>query len=640
MRPSSARSGPKRLSSSGSYPTATRRASSTASWSAHPRTRRARPGGAPGAPARARGRRMRRMRALVASLRSQLAQATDETERLCAHSCSVSCSRPDAGSRDETRVAGRAPSLPQGARDRLAVGGRCGGSRSASGSSCGDPEAVVAAALAHAELTSDPRRRAAHLVQAAGQTLAAQGAPRGTRSECLARAGRDARAGARRRPRGAPCCRLARRRARARRGRGATDSSKRSAGAFERARASQVVVQLGTETRALRGGLDPPDRLAGGRCAAARARGARPGNCRRCAPSPTNARRWRRGATRSTPSSPSPPARASRARVWRRSSTSPTCSGRSSRAPPTWSASCGRALDIDPMSVEALRRLLAHRRADGARHGRDRDLARAPRRGGDRAEAKATVLTELAELLRRAGDAPAPRRRWSRRRRSRRRRRVCRAWPVCSRARRRITPARSTPSWLAAGSSIDPTPRRFAALGRLEVDALGRWAEGVGHLRLAVGLAPGHARGARSAGARADASARRRRGDQPRCCRCCVPDAAPLLSLADPGRGSGDARDGVRGRRAVTTRRPSCASSAPSRVGSMTEPTPSCARAGTRATRRRRSRPSSTRRCSAPASFRRACPRCSSTSPRPSRAHRASSRAWTWRSWVSRRAAG
>src|ERR1019366_5235361 len=57
------------------------------------------------------------------------------------------------------------------------------------GGDLGDAEAAIAAALAQADLAADPKRRAAFLVQAAGQTLSAADRPLGTRSERRGRAG-------------------------------------------------------------------------------------------------------------------------------------------------------------------------------------------------------------------------------------------------------------------------------------------------------------------------------------------------------------------------------------------------------------------------------------------------------------------
>ena len=78
-----------------------------------------------------------------------------------------------------------------------------------------------------------------------------------------------------------------------------------------------------------------------------------------------------------------------------------------------------------------------------------------------------------------------------------------------------------------------PDAACVAELGRLEVDALGRWADGVGHLRLAVGLSPvkyearaALAKGLTHLGEWAEATGA--------LLPMVVPDPAPLLSLGDP----------------------------------------------------------------------------------------------------------
>ncbi len=195
--------------------------------------------------------------------------------------------------------------------------------------------------------------------------------------------------------------------------------------------------------------------------------------CRRCERSPTIAPRWRRGAMRSRLSSRSPRALAiHRTFAWRRSSTSSrrTCSGRK----------LARPLDVE--RVLRTWRWMSTRcrstiRCAGCWHTTpsrrgpcERDqrtwFPGLPRREAETTpEAKATVLTALSsrKLLRRRRESPrAPRSALveaGRPNRAEAARRVCRGWPACSRARRRITRARSTPWWRAAGSSIDRTRR-------------------------------------------------------------------------------------------------------------------------------------------------------------------------------------
>jgi hypothetical protein len=94
--------------------------------------------------------------------------------------------------------------------------------------------------------------------------------------------------------------------------------------------------------------------------------------------------------------------------------------------------------------------------------------------------------------------------------------------------------ARALNAVVARGRELErPDAASFAALGRLEVDALGRWAEGVGHLRLAVGLAPGMHE-ARAALARGLTHLRAGAEATATLLPMLVPDPTPLLSLADP----------------------------------------------------------------------------------------------------------
>jgi tetratricopeptide (TPR) repeat protein len=191
------------------------------------------------------------------------------------------------------------------------------------------------------------------------------------------------------------------------------------------------------------------------------------------------------------------------------------------------------ALDIDPMSVDALRRLLAHRRVEGAPAGEIATWLGRLAEAEPGAEAKATVLTELAELLRRAGDmAGAEKALVEATAQSPKASRLSRLAGLFTGAP--ADHARALNAVVARGRDLDrPDAASFAALGRLEVDALGRWAEGVGHLRLAIGLAPG-IHEARAALARGLTHLRAGGEAITTLLPALVPDASPLLSLADP----------------------------------------------------------------------------------------------------------
>ena len=316
---------------------------------------------------------------LVAAVRSQLSQATAETEKMSAHLMLGILLEPDAASRDEAR--GRAALLHY--RKALEIDARSvvaadGAGRL--GTELHDPEAVVAAALAHADLTSDGPRKAAYLVQAAGQTLSTQGAPRGTRSECLARAGEMLERALEADPEALPAVALL---VAVRSEEGTSRDRLVGAlrGAFDRARTGQVVVTLGTELARV-AALDPPDRLL----------------------AVDALRRVLRSSPRHLPALRALADHCAAMEAWGDAveALEPIAAG--ARNPRTRLAALfdladvfgpklarpldvervlRTALDVDPLSVDALRRLLAHRRADGAAASEIATWLGAPRRGRD-----------------------------------------------------------------------------------------------------------------------------------------------------------------------------------------------------------------------------------------------------------------
>jgi cellulose synthase operon protein C len=466
---------------------------------------------------------------LVGALRSQLAQAGGDTERLTTHLVLGILLEPGVGAPDESSA--RAALLHY--RKALEIDSRSvvaaeGAERL--GVALGDPGAIVAASLAHADLTSDPRRRAAHLVQAAGQTLAQQGAPRGTRSECLQRAGEMLERALDADPEALPAVGLLVA-VRSEEGAGRGRLLEALRGAFDRARGSHVVVQLGTEIARL-AAAPPPDRLLAVD-ALRRVLAAAPGHLptlRALADHCAAMTAWGDsvGALEAIANSARDPA----TRLTALFDLADVFGSKLAR-PADVERVLRQALDVDPMSVDALRRLLAHRRADGAVAG---EIASWLGRLGEAEtapEAKATVLTELAELLRRAGDPPGAEKALVE---------ATAQSPKASRLSRLAglftgapsDHARALNAVVSRGRELErPDAASFAALGRLEVDALGRWAEGVGHLRLAVGLAPGMHE-ARAALARGLTHLRAGAEAIGTLLPMVMPDAAPLLSLADP----------------------------------------------------------------------------------------------------------
>jgi cellulose synthase operon protein C len=479
---------------------------------------------------------------LVAALRAQLSQATAEVDRLYSHLALALLldSSPVASASDPARAPGLDPGRDEAqARaallhyrkvleiDPSSVVAAEGAGRL--GVALRDPQAVIAAALAHAELTDDPKRRAAHLVQAAGQTLSPQGAPRGTRSECLARAGEMLERALASDPEALQAVSML---VAVRSEEGQRDRLVETLrDAFDRARSGHAVVPLGTELARL-AAVDPPDRLLAV-AALRRVLGASPGHfpaLRALADHCAAMGSWgdavdaleQIGAGAAEP----------RARVAALFDLADIFGAKLAR-PMDTERVLRAALDVDPGSVDALRKLLAHRRAAGAPAS---EIATWLGRIGEaetQRDPKAVVLTELAELLRVEGDtsgaeralveatAQAPT--------AARLSRVAALFPGAP-----VEHARALNAVVARARELDrPDAACFAALGRLEVDALNRWAEGVGHLRLALGLAPAMHE-ARAALARGLTKLRANGEAIGALLPMVVPDAKPLLSLADP----------------------------------------------------------------------------------------------------------
>jgi tetratricopeptide (TPR) repeat protein len=474
---------------------------------------------------------------LVAALRAQLAQAPAATDRYPVHLALAlllevdDASAPTTGADD-----GRARAALLHYRKALEIDARsvvAANGTGRLGAQLADVEATIAAALAHSDLVDDPKRKAVFLVQAASQTLSAADVPLGTRSERRTRAAGMAERALEADPDALPAVTLLV----AVRGEEGLSGERRDRllevlrKAFERARSPQAVVAVGTEVARV-AAIEPVDGLLAIE-ALRRVVTASPGHgpsLRALADHFAAMGAWGDavGALEQLAES----AREPRARLAALFDLADVFGRRLAR-PGDVERTLRAALDVDPTSVAALRKLLAHRRTEGAPPGEITGWLARLGEAETNPEAKATVLTELGEVLRAAGDAPGAEKALVE---------AAAHAPSPARLARLAAlfsgaPAdevRALNAVVARAKAIDrPDAAAFAALGRLEVDALGRWAEGVGHLRVAVGLAP-KMHEARAALARGLVQLRSGAEAAGILMPMLSPDAAPLLSLGDP----------------------------------------------------------------------------------------------------------
>ena len=464
---------------------------------------------------------------LVAALRARLSQAVSETDKVWAHLAMALLLEPEGAAPDPERNRAALSHYREAlVLDPHSVVAAAGAARL--GTELRDPEAVVAAALAQARLAGDAKAGASFFVQAAAQTLSARDL--GARAECLARAGDWLERALDADPESLSAVTLlvAVRNEEGNRRERLLDVLRR---AFDRARSSRVVEEVGVELARI-ASLEPPDRVLSVD-ALRRVLAVSPGHgtaLRALAGQYATLGAWAEAAQ--TWEQLVASARDPRARIAAFFELAGIYGGRLAR-PADAERSLRAALDIDPTSVDTLRRLIQHRRAEGAAPGevtgllaRLGDAEKAP-------DARAAVLTELAELLRGAGDragaekalveavAQSPN--------GARLARLAALFPDAP-----ADHARALGLVAARSVAVDrPDAACLVELGRLEVDALGRWADGVGHLRLAIGLSPARhearaalARGLTHMGEGAEAIGL--------LLPMVAPEAAPLLSLGDP----------------------------------------------------------------------------------------------------------
>jgi serine/threonine protein kinase/tetratricopeptide (TPR) repeat protein len=407
-----------------------------------------------------------------------------ETDRLCANLALALALDRHEGASDETRRGALACY-----RAALRIEPRCvtaasGAARLAA--ALEDVEAAVEAAVARSELALDAKQRAAHLVGAAGRIVSALDPRLGTRSERLARAGELLDRALEADPEALPAVGLlvAIR----------TEDGQRSRlllslrGAFERAKSTTAIAHLGGEiARAASGdsATRPVAIDALRRVLAEQPRHAP--TLRALADLYVAQSAWGEAvdalealATSARDAQTRLAAEFELADLYGRVLDRSGDAERALRA----------ALEIDPASVRALRGLLTY--VASAPERSQGELAGLLARLGDAEtdpEGKSAALAELARLRHASGDiagaehaliealaqSPTP----------------PRLGRVAELYADPVAQARLLGASVARAQAVDrPQAATLAALGRLEVERLGRWSDGVAHLRAALTLAP------------------------------------------------------------------------------------------------------------------------------------------------------
>jgi tetratricopeptide (TPR) repeat protein len=464
---------------------------------------------------------------LEAAVRTRLEQASSDTEKAYLHLVIALALDAGEGTRGDHESRRALDHYRKALRvDDRSVVAAAGTARL--GAALGDAEASVAAAIAQAHLTSSARQRAVLLVQAASQTLSSQDARFGLRPARLSRAADLLERALDADPEAVPAAALLI----AVRGEDGQRELLLAAlrAAFERAQSKDAIVNLGAEVARV-ASIDPPDRVL-----------AIDALRRVLATTPDHAPTLRalveqyraQGAWGDAAQALETLARQVRdpqVRLGALLELADLYAHTLKRAPDVERV-LRAAIDADPTSLEALRRLTHHLReatplaaeivtllariADVETEPEKKaaelaDLATLHLTTGDTAGAEAALVEAIAQ-------APTPAR-------------IARL--VAMHASAPSEQARALAAVVEREHDLDrPDAGSLAALGRLET-SLGRWPDAVAHLRLAVGLAPAmhearaklaealvHMRGASDAAAMILSMI--------------DPDASPLLSLGDP----------------------------------------------------------------------------------------------------------
>jgi tRNA A-37 threonylcarbamoyl transferase component Bud32 len=461
------------------------------------------------------------------AMRALVAQAAGDSERLMASLGAALAHEPQEPGNDAATREALAHYTEALRIDPGSVVAAFGAERLAT--AVGDSEAMIAASIARGEIATDPTERAAHWVGAAGRIVSARDPRLGGRPQRLARAGQLLEQALDAYPEALPAVALL---AAVRTEEGARDrllGALRSA--FERATSPHAVVRLGAELARV-ASSDPPDRVLAIETLR-RVLTVEPGHgptLRALADLLVAQQAWGDAvqaletlATQSRDPAARLAAQLQLADIHTRVLARPADAERALRA----------ALDVDPESIEALRKLLDHVRTTGADASELAVLLAQLAEAETDPEAKAAALTELAPLRRAAGDAAGAEAAL-----------VEALAQACTPARLALAlkahagqPAEQARVLAAAvaraGVLQRPDASVLAALGGLEVDDLGRAPDGVGHLRVAVALAPAMheartalARGLLAMGVAGESVAL--------LLPMVLPDASSLLALANP----------------------------------------------------------------------------------------------------------
>jgi len=465
--------------------------------------------------------------ALVGALGARLAQSVDDLDRLHDHLALALLLAPEV----DARPGGDPSAALAQFRDALRVDPHSVVAAVGAawlGGALGDADAAVSAALSQADLATAPRQRANLLVQAAGQLLSSPDARLGDRPTRLARAGEILERALEADPEGLPAVGLL---VAVRGEDGHRDKLLHALRtAFGRATSGNVIIQLGAEVARI-AALPPADHVVAIE-ALRRVLTVAPGHA------PTLralvGQYVAQGAWAEAVESLETLAGSAREQGVRLGALFQLAEiyGATLHRPVDVERVLRTALDVDPTSLEAARRLLAHRRAGGADAAEiGRLLSRVAELENDSA-AKAAVLTELAEVSIAAGDVDAAERSLvEATAQAPTADRIARLQQLHSRAP--AEQARVLAAVVARGEALERADAAtLTCLGQLEI-ALGRWPDGVAHLRVAVGLAPAmlEARAALATGlARAPTFAEAVGILLP----MIVPDASPILSLRSP----------------------------------------------------------------------------------------------------------